>query len=169
MRDRCYVKSDSLLSTEPSKGSFSKVCAIICDNAMWVTISQNDVFQERYNCVAITLHDWLDLDPLGELVHHHHLLSWLMVYALDILCTRLALASSFGRLPSIIYDIIGCAYLGMGCTWKIGSSNSIGSTNIASSDINWPVLGFCEAVLGFSQIHLTSITWEQHQIPVSPG
>ena len=62
---------DSIFSTKPSKGSHIKVCAIICDNAVWVAIPQYDILQEGHNSMPVTFGNGFYLDPFGELVHHH--------------------------------------------------------------------------------------------------
>ena len=71
MSHRTNIQPNAFVSAEPRKLSFNKVGAIICDDAMWIAISQNDLLDEGYNCLAITLPDWFHLHSLGKFVHHH--------------------------------------------------------------------------------------------------
>ena len=71
MRNRGYIKPDSVLRAKPSKGSHGEVRAIVRDDAVRVSISQYDILQEGHSCVPVALGDGFYLDPFGELVHHH--------------------------------------------------------------------------------------------------
>ena len=71
MSNQGYIKPDLVFRAKPSKGSHSEVCAIICDDAVWVAIPQYDILQESHSGVPVTFCNGFYLDPFGELVHHY--------------------------------------------------------------------------------------------------
>ena len=84
MSNRGYIKPDSVLRTKPGKGSHGKVCAIVRDDAVGVSISQYNVLQESHSCVPVTFGDGFYLDPLGELVYHHQHVSFVTSGRLEL-------------------------------------------------------------------------------------
>ena len=51
--------------------TFRKVCAIICDDAVWKAKAEDNLF-EKLNCRScITLADGLRFNPFSELVNRH--------------------------------------------------------------------------------------------------
>jgi hypothetical protein len=64
------VQPDSLGAAEACKFSLGEVCAIIGDDTVGVAVSVDDVLEEGDGGFAVQLLDWLDFNPLGELVHH---------------------------------------------------------------------------------------------------
>ena len=64
------IKPDTFISTKPTEVTFGEVRAIICDDAMGVTVSQDYILEECDSSTPIQLADWLHFDPLGEFIHH---------------------------------------------------------------------------------------------------
>ena len=77
-----YIKSDVLLLAELLHLTFRKVCAIICDDAVWKTKAENDLFEKLNHRGCITFTDGLCFNPFGELVNRHQQVGLLVLGAL---------------------------------------------------------------------------------------
>jgi hypothetical protein len=71
MSDGRDVEPDPLAAAEVSEGALGEVGPVVSDDAMQVSIPQDDIPDEGDGCGAVQLLDGLRLNPLGELVHSY--------------------------------------------------------------------------------------------------
>ena len=77
-----YIKPDVLSLAELLHLTFGKVCAIICDDAVWKPKTENDLFEKLNRRGCITLADRLRFNPFSELVNRHQQVGLLILGAL---------------------------------------------------------------------------------------
>ena len=83
MSHRCYIKPDVLSLKKILHLAFKEVGAIICDNVVWKTETEDHLFDELNRRGCVTLAYWLRFNPFSELVNRHQQVGLLIFLSLE--------------------------------------------------------------------------------------